>query len=80
MLKEAYVAAGTLGLTIIPVMARTLDDLGDAFAKMHSENCDALFVLADPRINQIGGLSSLLMSGDYPLSIRAASLSIWVGC
>jgi putative ABC transport system substrate-binding protein len=48
MLKAAYGAAGTLGMTIIPVMARTLDDLGDAFAKMHSESCDALFVLADP--------------------------------
>jgi putative ABC transport system substrate-binding protein len=49
MVKEAYVAAGTLGLTIIPVTGRTLDDLGNAFAKMHSENCDALFVLIDAR-------------------------------
>jgi putative ABC transport system substrate-binding protein len=32
-------------------MARTLDDL-DAFAKMHSENCDALFVLLDPRVTR----------------------------
>jgi putative tryptophan/tyrosine transport system substrate-binding protein len=47
--KEAYVAAGALGLTIIPVMARPADDLGDAFATMHNENCDALFVLIDPR-------------------------------
>jgi putative ABC transport system substrate-binding protein len=52
MVKEAYVAAGTLGLTIIPVTARTLDDLGDAFAKMHSENCDALFILLDPRVTR----------------------------
>jgi putative ABC transport system substrate-binding protein len=51
MVKDAYVAAGTLGMTIIPVTARTLDDLGDAFAKMHSESCDALFVLADARTN-----------------------------
>jgi putative ABC transport system substrate-binding protein len=51
LVKEAYVAAGTLGLTIIPVTARTLDELGDAFAKMHSERCDALFVVADARIN-----------------------------
>jgi putative tryptophan/tyrosine transport system substrate-binding protein len=51
MVKEVYVAAGTLGLTIIPVTARTLDDLGDAFAKMHSESCDALFVVADSRTN-----------------------------
>ena len=52
MVKEAYLAAGALGLTIIPVMARTLDDLGNAFAKMHSESCDALFVPSDPRINR----------------------------
>jgi putative ABC transport system substrate-binding protein len=51
LVKEAYLAAGTLGLTILPVTARTLDDLGDAFAKMHSESCDALFVLGDSRIN-----------------------------
>ena len=49
MLKDADLAAGTLGLTIIPVTARTLEDPGDAFAKMHSESCDALFVLVDPR-------------------------------
>src|SRR5262245_20299026 len=49
MVKEAYGASRTLGLTIIPVMTRTADDLGDAFAKMHSENCDALFVLGDAR-------------------------------
>jgi putative ABC transport system substrate-binding protein len=52
MIKEAYVAAGALGLTINPVTARTLDDLGDAFAKMHSENCDALFVFLDPPVNR----------------------------
>jgi putative tryptophan/tyrosine transport system substrate-binding protein len=52
MVKDAYAAAGTLGLTIIPVTALTPDDLGDAFAKMHSESCDALFVLADPRIDR----------------------------
>ena len=51
MLKDAYVAAETLGLTIIPVMARTPDD-SDAFATMHSENCDALFVLAHPLITR----------------------------
>ena len=36
-------------MTIIPVTARTPDDLGDAFARMHNESCDALFVAADPR-------------------------------
>ena len=52
MVKEAYAAAGTFGLTIIPVTARTPDDLGNAFAKMHSESCDALFVLADSPITR----------------------------
>ena len=52
IVKEAYVAAGALGLTIIPVMARTPDDLGDAFARMHNENCEALLVPSDPRVNR----------------------------
>jgi putative tryptophan/tyrosine transport system substrate-binding protein len=51
IVKEAHLAAGALGITIIPVTARTPDDLGNAFAKMHSESCDALFVPADPRTN-----------------------------
>jgi putative ABC transport system substrate-binding protein len=52
MVKDAYVAAGTLGLTIIPVMAKTPSDLDDAFATMLKDSCDALFVLADGRITQ----------------------------
>jgi putative tryptophan/tyrosine transport system substrate-binding protein len=51
LFKDAHLAAQALGLTIIPVTARTIDDLGDAFAKMHAESCDALFMLADPRTN-----------------------------
>jgi putative ABC transport system substrate-binding protein len=47
VLKEAHAAAQGLGLQIIPVMARTPADLDEAFAAMHKENCDALFVLAD---------------------------------
>jgi putative tryptophan/tyrosine transport system substrate-binding protein len=49
MIQEAYAAAGMLGLTIVPVMARTPDDWEDAFERMHKENCDALVVLSDPR-------------------------------
>jgi len=52
MVKEAYGAARTLGLTIIPVMKPTSDDFSDAFTKMHSENCDALFVLLDARVTR----------------------------
>ena len=62
----------TLGLTIIPVMARTPDDLGNAFAKMHSESCDALFVLADSpitrRIVELANewrLPAIYQAGDY---------------
>jgi putative tryptophan/tyrosine transport system substrate-binding protein len=59
IVKEAYVAARALGITIIPVTARTTpDDLGNAFAKMHSESCDALFVVADPRITRIVELAN----------------------
>jgi putative tryptophan/tyrosine transport system substrate-binding protein len=50
MLKDAYAAAEPLGVQIIPIMARTPDDFDDAFATMHTENCDAVLVLADPRI------------------------------
>jgi putative ABC transport system substrate-binding protein len=67
--KEAYVAAGTLGMTIIPVTTRTFDDLGDAFAKMRSENCDALFVLAHPgRIVELANewrLPAIYQAGDF---------------
>jgi putative ABC transport system substrate-binding protein len=52
MLKDAYAAAEPLGVQIIPVMARTPDDLGDAFANMHRESCDALFVPLDSRVNR----------------------------
>jgi putative ABC transport system substrate-binding protein len=50
MLQEAYVSAEPLGVTIIPVMARTGSDFDEAFATMNTEHCDALLVLADPRI------------------------------
>jgi putative tryptophan/tyrosine transport system substrate-binding protein len=50
MLKEADAAAGQLGLTITPVMARTPADFDEAFATMRKEGCDALLVLGDPRI------------------------------
>jgi len=72
MVKEAYGAARTLGLTIIPVMARTPDDFSDAFANMHSENCDALFVLlASPITRRIVELANewrlpgIYQTGDF---------------
>ena len=52
LLKETYSAAGSIGVTIIPVMARTPADLDQAFAKMHEENCEAVLVLADARTNE----------------------------
>jgi putative ABC transport system substrate-binding protein len=48
MLRDAYAAAEPLGVQIIPVMARTPDDFDQAFATMHTENCEAVLVLADP--------------------------------
>jgi putative ABC transport system substrate-binding protein len=49
MVKDAYAGATVLGLTIIPVMARTPADLDNAFSTMNKEACDALVVLADAR-------------------------------
>jgi putative ABC transport system substrate-binding protein len=51
-LKEAYVASGALGMTLVPIMARTSTDWDGAFRTMHKESCDALIVLNDPRISQ----------------------------
>ena len=52
VVKEAYTVAGAMGLTIVPVMARTPADLDDAFTTMHKESCDALVVLSDPRTSR----------------------------
>ena len=71
LVKEAYRAAGTLGLTIIPVPVRTRDDLGDAFAKIHSESCDAVFVLTDPRTNLYRGIVELANEWRLPAIYQA---------
>jgi putative ABC transport system substrate-binding protein len=47
-LEIADHAMKSLGLVAIPVMASNQADLQQAFDKMSAENCDALFVLADP--------------------------------
>jgi len=41
-------AAKSLGLMAIAILARTPADLHQAFQEMRLQNCDALFVLADP--------------------------------
>jgi ABC-type uncharacterized transport system substrate-binding protein len=41
-------AARTFGVAVVPVKAPTPADLDHAFDKMRQENCDALYVLADP--------------------------------
>jgi putative ABC transport system substrate-binding protein len=50
MLRDAYAAAESLGLEVVPVMARTPVDFDEAFATMRSDKCDAVLILADPRI------------------------------
>jgi len=47
-LEIARAATSALGLTVMPVVAVSQSDLQQAFAKMREDNCDALFVLADP--------------------------------
>ena len=48
LFEPAENAAKTLGLAMIPILASSPDDLGQAFEKMAQERCDALFVLAAP--------------------------------
>jgi putative ABC transport system substrate-binding protein len=52
VVKEVYTIAGAMGLTIVPVMARTPADLNAAFSAMHKETCDAVVVLSDPRTSR----------------------------
>ena len=51
-------AAKTFDLTVVRVMASTPDDLEQAFDRMRQENCDALFVLADPTRPKIVSLAA----------------------
>jgi putative ABC transport system substrate-binding protein len=46
--EAARVAAQSLGLATVPILAPTPADLDHAFQSIVKENCDALFVLADP--------------------------------
>ena len=52
------IAAKTFDLTVVRVMAPTPDDLEQAFDRMRQENCDALFVLADPTRPKIVSLAA----------------------
>jgi ABC-type uncharacterized transport system substrate-binding protein len=42
------VAAQRFGLLTVPIIARTADDLDEAFQAIRSSRCDAVLVLADP--------------------------------
>src|SRR5262249_20106650 len=48
LFEPAENAAKALGLAMIPILASSPDDLGQAFEKMAQERCDVLFVLAAP--------------------------------
>jgi putative tryptophan/tyrosine transport system substrate-binding protein len=62
-------AAKTLDLGVVRVMARTPGDLEQAFDRMKQENCDALFVLADPTRPKIVSLAAKTkMPAIYQLS------------
>jgi putative ABC transport system substrate-binding protein len=52
LIKESFEAAKALGVTIIPVLARTPDDLDEAFLIMQKKSCDALLVLIDASVAQ----------------------------
>jgi putative ABC transport system substrate-binding protein len=46
--EVARIAAQNIGLSTIPIVAATPDDLERAFQDIKKANCDAVFVLADP--------------------------------
>jgi putative ABC transport system substrate-binding protein len=48
MYKEAEAGSQVLGVSLIPVTAKTPDELEKAFVVIAQEKCDALLVLADP--------------------------------
>jgi putative tryptophan/tyrosine transport system substrate-binding protein len=52
------IAAKTLDIAVVRVMAPTPGDLEQAFDRMRQENCDALFVLADPTRPKIVSLAA----------------------
>ena len=54
----AEAAIKSLGLTPVPVLAPTPNDLEQAFETMKKENCDALFVLADVTRPAIAALAA----------------------
>jgi putative tryptophan/tyrosine transport system substrate-binding protein len=49
-MKEAFVAAPALGLTVVEINAALPADIDSAFETMQRERCDGLLVLADPRV------------------------------
>jgi putative ABC transport system substrate-binding protein len=48
MYKEAEAGSQVLGVSLIPVTAKTPEELEKAFVVIAQEKCDALLVLADP--------------------------------
>lgn len=54
----AKIAANTLGLSTVQVVAPTLEDLEAAFEKMKQESCDAVIVLGDVTRPTIPGLAA----------------------
>ena len=48
--NDIRLAAEALGLTTVPVVAAVPAELGAAFAKMRSDNCDAVIVMPEAQI------------------------------
>ncbi|MGZ5896487.1 MAG: ABC transporter substrate-binding protein [Xanthobacteraceae bacterium] len=58
MMSHVRTAARSLNLDVVEVNARTPADLEDAFARMRREKCEALIVLADPRVTRVADLAT----------------------
>jgi len=50
LLKELQMTAQAIGLTVVPIIAVLPTDLDSAFARMATEGCDGVVVLADARL------------------------------
>lgn len=66
-LKNLEVAARGLGVTVVPVNARTPDEIERGFARMKQENTDAVVILADSFfIGQRRQITNLAARGRLP--------------
>ncbi len=73
-------AAPTLGMTIVPVEARTPDEIDSAFAQMGRQNANGLLVAQNPLFNQHGGRIAALAAKHRLPTITGDRVYVEAGC